>query len=336
MDGTRNVPLASHTTLRVGGPADIFYTVHSVPELTEVLAQHVDEPITMLGGGSNVLVADDGVRGVVVHMKIPGITYENLGEYIHAEVGAGVSWDEFVKDSIAHGYCGLENLSGIPGTVGASPIQNIGAYGTEVEDVIEWVEVFDTTTRASVRMPAIMCAFGYRDSIFKKPEGKKFIVTRVAFRLSKQFTQNIAYKDLTTFFAGKVPSSAHEVRNAVLAIRAKKFPDMATTGTAGSFFKNPLISKDLFATLRETYPDVLGFPAGDAHIKVSLAWILDHVLHLNGVRVGNVSFFHAQPLVLCAHDGARAEEIDSCARDVARRVFAATGITIEREVQMLS
>lgn len=336
MDGKHNVPLAPYTTLHVGGSADIFYTCNSADDLSRVVTQHPRGDITVLGGGSNVLIADGGVRGVVVHMAIPGISYEECGEKIRVTAGAGELWDAFVQDTISHSCCGLENLSGIPGTVGASPVQNIGAYGSEVKDTLERVEVFNTEERSVGYKDTEACALGYRDSFFKKEQGKKFIVTRVSFLLSKRFTPNITYKDLQMYFTENVPTGAQEVRDAVLSIRSKKMPDMTACGTAGSFFKNPSISTGHFESLREKYPNIQGFPAGEGLIKIPLAWILDTILHLNGVREGNVSCFQSQPLVLCTHTGATAQEVDEFAKKIEQRVYDATGITIEREVRMLA
>ncbi len=336
MDGKTNVVLAPYTTFRVGGPADIFYEVISVEELKSIVRRHRGERITVLGGGSNVLISDAGIRGVVIRIAIPGRAYEEEGGSIRAVVGAGESWDAFVADSVVKKYSGLENLSGIPGTVGASPIQNIGAYGTEVKNIVERVEALNSETCEVEQIKCDACVFGYRDSFFKKPEGKKYIVTGVSFRLSKEFAPNIAYKDLALFFGDAMPNNALAVREAVLSIRKKKFPDMHEIGTAGSFFKNPVVSEGVFASLRERYPEVQGYPSGEGQVKVSLAWILDHVLHLNGVAMGNIFFNRTQPLVLCAHKSATAEEIDAAAKNVESMVHDATGITIEREVRALS
>ncbi len=338
MDGTSNVILAPFTTLRIGGPADVFYEVVSIDDLRVILRTHSNEHITVLGGGSNVLVSDAGVRGVIIRMTIPGIVYESRGTYTRAIVGAGEGWDAFVADTLAHGFSGLENLSGIPGSVGASPVQNIGAYGTEVREHIESVEVFDTTDGTLKSLSSDDCAFGYRDSIFKSSEGKKYIVTRVIFSLTNVFRPNTAYKDIESFFSKKEsgPHSAQDVRDAVLAVRRTKFPDLSKEGTAGSFFKNPLISNTEAQTLVRTYPGMPVFPAGDDRTKIPLGWILEHVLHIKGVREGNVSMFEHHALVLVAHKGATAHDVDMFARGVEKKVFDATGITIEREVCTLS
>ncbi|GMU73909.1 MAG: UDP-N-acetylenolpyruvoylglucosamine reductase [Candidatus Campbellbacteria bacterium] len=334
--GTPNVALAPYTTFHIGGPADIFYEAKNTDELADIIAHHQDGRITIIGGGSNILVGDRGVRGVVIRICIPGIVYEDQDDAVRAIAGAGVDWDTFVADTIAHGAFGLENLSGIPGTVGASPIQNIGAYGAEVKDTIEWVETISLDTREIKIFPNTACAFGYRDSFFKTLEGKRYVVTRVAFRLSKTFVPNTAYKDIEAYFGGVVPSDADAVRTAVRSVRERKLPDPRTVGTAGSFFKNPILSAEQFASLEMKYPGIKGFPVGDGRVKVLLAWVLDTVLHLNGAAEGNVFCFPTQPLVLCARAGATAAEVDAFAKKIETRVHDATNIVIEREAQMLT
>jgi UDP-N-acetylmuramate dehydrogenase len=269
-------------------------------------------------------------------MNITGITYEDHGDTITVVAGAGETWDTFVENTITHGAFGLENLSGIPGTVGASPIQNIGAYGVEVKNTIAWVEVFDKKTLERKQLKADECEFGYRESIFKKPEGKSYVVTKVAFTLSKTFQPNVAYKDLNLFFGDVSPNSALEVRNAVLSVRARKMPNLSECGTAGSFFKNPIISEEKSLLLKEQYPDIPVFSDGTGLFKIPIAWILDNVLHLNGFREGNVSCFKSQPLVVCAHSGATAHEVDEFAKKIESQVYDATGIVLEREVQIIS
>lgn len=335
MNGKTNVTLAPYTTFKIGGSADIFYEAKNIDDLKNIIGHHRAERITVIGGGSNVLIADAGIRGVVIRMCISDIAYEDQDDAVRAIAGAGVVWDAFVEGTIAHGAFGLENLSGIPGTVGASPIQNVGAYGAEVKDTIEWVETISLDTCEIKTFPNTACAFGYRDSFFKTAEGQRYVVTRVAFRLSKTFIPNVSYKDLQVYFGGAVPPGASAVRAAVLAVRSRKLPDPRTVGTAGSFFKNPVISAEQFASLETRYPGIKGFPVGDGRVKVLLAWVLDNVLHLNGATEGNVFCFPTQPLVLCARSGATAEEVDAFAKKIEERVRDATNIVIEREAQVL-
>ena len=428
-----HVLLKNLTTLKIGGTARYFCAVETAQELREafVFAKTKKKPVVILGGGSNVLIANGEINALVVKVNIRGVewmSYSPLekgalpssaggmsGPSFIKEVttpasapttpsrrldtppraggvggapfakgddtelvvaGAGESWDALVAQAVGRGLWGVENLSGIPGTVGAAPIQNIGAYGTEVKNTIEWVEVFDTKTGKSKKFSNEKCEFGYRDSIFKHPEGKSLIVTRVALRLKKSGTPNLEYKDLKNYFGrgeqesrtpppfqggdkrgGSFPS-LEEIRRAVLEIRSKKFPDLREFGTAGSFFKNPVISKEKFDELKKKFPNLPGFElrikparlqpdrivlAGNSRsgggeglkIKIPLAWILDNVCGLKGYRKGDVALFEQQPVVLVNFGNASAKEIQAFAKEVSLCVKEKTDIEIEWEVQSI-
>ncbi len=328
-------PLSSLTTMKVGGVASIVVTLESPEELPAALALATEEglPWKVLGGGSNVVFPDAGFAGVLIRLPEGEVAEEGEGRERTLVASAGYSWDALVADSVARGLWGLENLAGIPGTVGATPIQNVGAYGIEIADVLAWVEVYDTESGTSMRMRASDCEFGYRDSIFKRERTR--IITRVAFSLSTNPLPNLGYRDLATYFADahSEPTLA-AIREAVLLIRRSKFPDLRAVGTAGSFFKNPIIDCREAGALRERYPELPVYPVGE-RCKVSLAWILDHVCGLRGYTVGSVGLYERQPLVVVAHEGATASDLDKLAADVAERVNDATGITIEREVEIV-
>ncbi len=341
MDGItirENVPLAPQTTLKVGGAARFFVSVTTVPELVHAIsfAKEKSLPIFILGGGSNILVDDGGFSGLVIKIDIRGVSYEEKGDTVFITVAAGESWDALVADTVSRGLWGIENLSGIPGTVGAAPIQNIGAYGTEIENVIEHVHVFDRSTGEEKHLTREQCSFAYRDSIFKHEEGARYVVTAVTLRLSRTPTPNISYKDLTEYFKNttRVPT-LQEIRDAVLSIRAKKFPNLRMVGTAGSFFKNPIISSHAFTQLRTLFPDVPGFPTTDGRIKVPLGWIFDHGFGLRGHREGNVSLFEQQALVLVANEGATAREVSAFAERITATVKEKIKIDIEWEVRTI-
>jgi UDP-N-acetylmuramate dehydrogenase len=335
-----NVPLSSLATFRVGGPARFVHTIETADDLTNLFssADMHKSRWYVVGGGSNVLPTDEGFDGHVLLMRIQGqeIVREDSNE-VFIRVGAGESWDGFVEAVVSRGLWGVENLSSIPGTVGGTPIQNVAAYGAEVGNVIEAVEVFDTITRTTRTMTNKECLFGYRDSIFKKEEGKHLIVTAVVFRLLKTGTPDIAYKDLTEYFSvNEKTLTPHEVRKGVSEIRSKKFPDLSRVGTAGSFFKNPVISKEAFVRLQNIFPEIPSYPVAEKDdIKIPIAWIIDHVLGMRGYTIGPVGFFEQHALVLVAYDGATAHDIDVFAKDVAQRVHDATNIVIEREVREL-
>ncbi|MDO8520518.1 MAG: UDP-N-acetylmuramate dehydrogenase [bacterium] len=330
------VPLAPHTTLKIGGLARYFCDISSLPELKEALhfAREKHLPTFVLGGGSNVLISDAGFPGVVLHIAIPGIEWESHGDNVTVTAGAGVVWDEFVAQAVTKGYWGAENLSGIPGSLGASVIQNIGAYGVEVAQVIEWVEAYSTKEGMIRQIPARECAFAYRDSIWKHEVGKGLIITRIRFRLKKNGTPNIAYKDLAAYFGenGKRSSTLKEVREAVLSIRKGKLLGLATGGTAGSFFKHPIVTKKEGEAFLKKYPDAPHFEVEGGRVKLLAGWIIEHILQWKGMRKGNVGISEKQALVLVNYGGASEKEMRAFAREIQYSVAIKTHIILEPEV----
>lgn len=330
-----NVPLSGLTTLRVGGPAR--YVIECVTEDdvrdTVAYARERALPFLMLGEGSNVLAPDDGYDGVVILMRIAGISFESDGERTIVTAGAGVRWDELVTACADKGLWGLENLAGIPGTTGAAPVQNIGAYGSEVKDTIVIVRALDTKTNELIEFTNEECAFGYRDSRFK--HDPSLSILSVTFSLAANGAPALSYKDLQACAdKGDELTTPAQIGNAVRMIRARKFPDLRAYGTAGSFFKNPTVTAAAYEALATRYEGMPGFPNAQG-VKIPLAFVLDKVLALRGHRIGNVSLFAEQPLVLVAHDGATAQEIDAFANGIAMRVREATSVMIEREVRDL-
>jgi UDP-N-acetylmuramate dehydrogenase len=374
--------LASLTTFRIGGQAKFFCAIENKEDLQEAVdfAQEKSLPIFILGGGSNILVSDQGFDGLVVKIDIKGIevvsteadtsfgglldesvdsclaepsgrvrgmgnrgiawrknvyvkVYQN-DRFILVRARAGENWDDFVGWTVSNGYGGLENLSLIPGTVGAAPVQNIGAYGVEVGDLIESVEVFDIKENTFKKLSHKECGFSYRDSIFKHEKGR-YVITLVIFKLKKNAKSDISYKDLLELFKNKQNPSIDEVRNAIISIRTSKLPDLRKVGTAGSFFKNPIISKEKYLELKEKYPELPNFPEADGRIKVPLAWIIDKVCGLKGKKFGKAGIHETQALVIVNHGGATYEEVEKVAREVETLVKEKTGIEIEREVIMV-
>lgn len=330
---TAGEQLAPHTTLKVGGCAEHFTIVSSKEELVEVVreAQQHNWPLHILGGGSNVLVSDTGVTGLVLKNGITGKSFKITGNTVELTVGAGEVLDEIIAYAVAQGWWGLENLSHIPGTVGATPVQNVGAYGVEVKDVIKAVEVFDCQTGEFKTLTTADCAFAYRHSVFKTALGQRYIVTNVTFVLSLSRQPVLTYKDLQARFADAQPEQS-AIRAAVIEIRSKKFPDWHTVGTAGSFFKNPIIPKAAYDSLLLQYPELPGFKVNDAEVKIPLGWILDKVLDVRGIRVGRVGTFEGQALVLVNEGGATATEIEMFANKIIEEVKNKTGVAVEWEV----
>lgn len=332
----KNIPLAPYTTLQVGGEAAYFVSVKTEEELSEAVAYAKERmlPIYPLGGGSNVLIADKGLQGLLIHIALTGRDAAKEGEHILVTAQAGESLDDVVAYTVQNNWWGIENLSHIPGTVGATPIQNVGAYGVEASDVITAVRVFNTETERFEELSASDCAFAYRDSLFKTPAGKKYIVTAVTYALSQTPHPRISYRDLAAIFEGVSPSQK-EIREAVMKIRAGKFPDWKTVGTAGSFFKNPIIPQVLHAELLNRYPQLPSYPAGQGYMKISLGWVLDKVLGLRGFKKGNISTYKNQALVIIAEENATASEIEMFAHDVVKKIKDEIGIDVEWEVTLM-
>lgn len=333
----RNIVLSPYTTLKVGGPAEHFACVTTEEELREVIgeADRLGLPIFVLGGGSNLLINDEGVKGVVVKNAIAGVSFAENGGEVLVTAGAGVVWDELVKETVARGYWGLENLSSIPGTVGGTPVQNVGAYGIEVGELITAVRVYDVKTREFSVMSNGDCSFGYRDSFFKTTQGRHLIVTAVTYRLSTEPRPRLHYKDLAQHFTNVTEPNLLNIREAVIEIRAGKFPDWKVIGTAGSFFKNPIVPKELSEELIHQYPDLPVFPYNNEQVKVSLGYILDKICGLRGAREGKVGLYDQQALVLVNFGNATASEINIFANKISEIVFAKTKIKIEREVNTI-
>jgi UDP-N-acetylmuramate dehydrogenase len=330
-----NVPLASKTTLGIGGNTSHYIELED-PMLLPAVYQYASEqdlPVVILGGGSNILVADQGLRALMVHPTFARITVIEDGDAVHVTAEAGCTLDALISYCVERELWGIENLSGIPGSVGAVPIQNVGAYGVEAKDIVTNVTVYDPYTNERKVLNAEACAFDYRDSIFKHREGKHLVVVDVTFKLSRTPLPRINYKDLLVRFPEVTPS-LQEIRSAIIEIRSGKFPDWHILGTAGSFFKNPIISESHFNELKLKYPELPGFPH-NGNVKIPLGWILDKVLNVRGYREGNVGLYEKQALVLINYGGATAEEILNFSDAIIKKIFDATSIRVEREVVTL-
>jgi UDP-N-acetylmuramate dehydrogenase len=330
-----HVPLNEHTTLKIGGPSRFYSACRNQEDVLKALshARTHKLPFYVLGEGSNVLASDAGYEGIIIHYGGSTISYQEEGDVVIVTAEAGVSWDALVEATVEQGLWGLENLAGIPGTVGASPVQNIGAYGAELSDLVFRVSGMHAETGEPFHLSKDECEFGYRESRFKKEPN--LIITSVTFLLRKEGASRVSYPDLAKLAAEGVSlETPQEIARAVRAVRAQKFPDLKVFGTAGSFFKNPILQEDVYESLKKKYPELPGFTTS-AGIKVPLAWILDHVLSMRGFRIGPVRLFERQPIVLVTEEGAEARDVDVLVEEVTRRVCEATNITIEREVRSL-
>ncbi|HEC32645.1 MAG TPA: UDP-N-acetylmuramate dehydrogenase [Candidatus Kaiserbacteria bacterium] len=331
----RKVILKEFTTFRIGGPADFFVRVQNIKELKEVLiyTQENKLRVFILGGGSNIVFQDDGFRGLVIKIEIKGILYKDLKENeILLEAGGGEIWDDLVSFSVAHGFYGIENLSAIPGTVGATPVQNIGAFGVEVGDFIESVDVIDIKTGKERKFTKKECMFGYRDSFFKTKVGKEYIITRVVFKLIKDGKLNFSYSDISQHFKiGNKTLCFKETRKAIIAIRSKKSPNLDRVCTAGSFFKNPILTNKKYKVLLDMFPDIPSYNIDKQHVKVPLGFILEK-LGWKGKKYKNVGIYKKQSLVVVGGSNSTQKELETFAQMIEVDVKNKTGIFIEREV----
>lgn len=334
MEFRESEPLAPRTTFRLGGPAAFFMEIESEAGAREAIgfSRAHGRPLRILGGGSNLLVPDEGVDAVVARMDTQGIEFADEDGAVRLIAGAGEGWNEVVNAAALRGLWGIENLAGIPGTIGGAAVQNIGAYGMELSDAFAYADVIDGTTGEAKRMSREDAAFAYRDSRFKKD--RSLIIMRVALALSPAGAPRISYADLARASQRGVSlETPEEIACAVRGIRAQKFPDLHLEGTAGSFFKNPVISPARAEALLARYPELPTFPQALGGVKVSLAWLLDHALSLRGFSKGAARLFERQPLVIVAGEGAGARDVEALALLVEARVRDALGIELEREVE---
>ena len=295
--------------------------------------------LLILGGGSNLLFAQD-YKGIVVHNKLKGIEVINEDEkHIFLKVASGEIWHEFVLYAIQNNWGGIENLSLIPGTVGATPIQNIGAYGIEVKDVITEVYAYDLNNQKQVCFKNEDCKFGYRDSIFKEPLIKdKYFITAVVFRLEKSPTTfNTSYGDVqkTLDEMGVEKPSLKSVSDAIIKIRLNKLPDPRVIGNAGSFFKNPLTSKFIINKLLERFPDMPHYSVEDNLVKIPAAWLIEKC-GLKGARVGDIGNHDKQALVVVNYGNAKGKDAFLYIKDIQNTVQQTFGILLRPEVNIIS
>lgn len=331
-----NHPLKSLNSFRVEEMADCIIEFDSKEQLGEIFAQgNTPQKWYVLGGGNNILFTQR-FCGTLIKPVGQEITIKaQFDDYTIIQAEAGVEWDDLVKWCVERGLWGAENLSLIPGKVGAAPVQNIGAYGAEAKDIIERVHFFDTTDLKHHTLGNAECRFAYRDSIFKQELRQRVIITSVEFRLSKIIRPNLGYGDLAAEVEAHGSATLSNIREAVCAIRRSKLPDTSVLGNAGSFFKNPIVNKEIGEALKAEYPDMPLYPAlSPAKCKLAAGWLIDKA-GLKGYRKGNVGVHQRQALVLVNYGGATGEEVISLAQYVQQSVEEKFGIKIEPEVNIL-
>ena len=332
----KNISLKNYNTFGLEYKADCLISVKSEDEAMTLLKKRelLKEPLFIMGGGSNLLFTKD-FHGTIIHPEIEGIEIvSEKPDYVIVSCGAGVIWDNFVEWTVNNGFGGVENLSLIPGMVGSTPIQNIGAYGVEVKETIENVRAISLTDGSVREFSNRECRFGYRDSVFKGSLKGKYLVTNVCFRLRKNSSLNTIYGSLKEETQKLGPVSLITVRQAVMNIRTAKLPDPVMIGNAGSFFKNPVVNESAASALRQTYPEIPGFSDPSGGTKIAAGWLIDQC-GWKGKRKGDAGVHEKQALILVNYGNATGNDILLLSEEIKQSVSAKFGIELEREVEVI-
>lgn len=332
-----NFSLKNYNTFGIEAKAKEFVTVHSTDELIEILQQYSTSKKFILGGGSNMLLTQD-IDALVIHLDLKGkkVIDEN-DDFVWVESQAGENWHEFVLWTIEQNFGGLENLSLIPGNVGTTPIQNIGAYGVEIKDTFVLCEAIHIETQELLVFTNEKCKFGYRESIFKNEIKDEFIITSVVFKLTKHNHKlNTSYGAIEAELEKqhiKNPS-LKDVSNAVIAIRESKLPNPKELGNSGSFFKNPVILKSDFEKIQQKFPDMPHYVVSETEVKVPAGWLIEQA-GFKGKRFGDAGIHKNQALVLVNYGNATGQEILAVSKNIQKTIFETYGISIEAEVNVI-
>jgi UDP-N-acetylmuramate dehydrogenase len=334
----QNVQLKNFNTFGVAANAAWFVEINKKEELTELFMdpQWGNTPTLVLGGGSNMLLLND-FGGLVIRINIRGIEHRISHNDVFVEAGGGEVWNDLVNFCVMREYAGLENLSLIPGSVGASPIQNIGAYGVELKDVFESCCAFEVNTGKFKTFTKDECRFGYRESVFKEELKGQYIIVSVKFHLSLITNFNLKYGAIEQELAsrGITAPTIKDVSQVVSHIRVSKLPDPSTIGNAGSFFKNPVISAGEFAPILLKFPDMVNYPAANGEVKLAAGWLIEQC-GWKGKVVGNTGTWKNQALVLVNHGGATGKEVYTFSSQIIDSVYNKFGVWLQREVNIIS
>ncbi len=332
-----NFSLQKFNTFGIEAKAKRFVAVHSIDELKVVLQQNPEERKFILGGGSNMLLTQD-IDALVIHIDLKGKTIlKQDDDFVWIACQAGENWHEFVLWTLAHNYGGLENMSLIPGNVGTTPIQNIGAYGAEVKDTMVSCDAINIQSLEMTTFSNEDCHFGYRESIFKQEAKDQYIITTVIFKLTKR-NHNISttYGDIQSELTknGIVNPTIQQVSKAVIAIRQSKLPDPKELGNSGSFFKNPVLLKSEFEKIHIKFPEMKFYEVSDTEVKVPAGWLIEQA-GFKGKRFGDAGVHKNQALVLVNYGNATGQEVLAVSKDIQKTVFDKFGIHIEAEVNII-
>jgi len=331
-----NFPLKSYNTFSIDARARFFNQFSSVDELEEYLMLYSQYPIFILGGGSNILFTKD-YDGAVLKNNIRGIDLQHEdAEYVYVKVGAGENWHQFVLHCINHNWAGIENLSLIPGNVGASPIQNIGAYGVELDDVFWSLEAFHLFERRIHTFTREDCEFGYRNSVFKERYKDQFAIISVTFQLKKKPIFHTDYGAINEEMEkmGVKELSIKAVSQAVINIRSSKLPDPQKIANAGSFFKNPEVPTEKYEALKSEFPNIVAYPLAKGMVKLAAGWMVEQC-GWKGYRRGDAGCHAKQALVLVNYDNATGKEIYDLSEEIMQSVNEKFGIILEIEVNII-
>jgi len=330
---TKNYSLKKHNSFGVEALTDIFFEYEDDDEVIDFFSSkiHKNRKMLILGSGSNTLFSKN-FDGIVIHPASKGIVVtDESNEWIKVTVEAGEIWDDFVKWAVENNYGGIENLSLIPGTVGASAVQNIGAYGAEAKDVIASVETLNIDTLKKEIFTNEKCNFKYRNSFFKKSKQNKYLILRVCFQLSKNPVLNTSYGYLKTELEKQKTKDIATIRELIIGIRNSKLPDPKVLGNAGSFFKNPVINKIHSGKIKKTYPDIIEYNIDNEYVKIPAGWLIEKA-GWKGKITGKVGVHKGQALVIVNHGGAGGKEIVEFSQKIQKDIEAKFGIILEPEV----
>ncbi len=336
MNIIENISLKPFNTFGIQATARYFIPFANEEQLQEALRFSEGQERLILGGGSNILLCND-FEGVVLYNQMKGITLVSEDEeYYYVKVAAGEVWHDFVLYCIDRNYQGVENLSLIPGSVGASPMQNIGAYGIEIKDVFYALEAYEIATGKILTFDLPTCEFGYRTSVFKTSLKDQFVILNVTFRLRKQPQYNVSYGAIQQELdaMGVQELSAKAISDAVISIRSSKLPNPAEIGNAGSFFKNPVIPISLFEQIHQNYPEIVSYAVDEIHVKVAAGWLIE-AAGWKGKTIGNYGVHKKQALVLVNYGGAKGKDIYELSQQIIDDIYFKFGIELEREVNIL-
>lgn len=332
-----NISLKKYNTFGIEVFAKYFVRIEDAKQLVELFSmeEHRSVPKLVLGGGSNILFTKD-FEGLIVYINIQGVDHVVEGDDVRVNSGAGVVWNNLVQYCVNNGFAGIENLSLIPGTAGAAPVQNIGAYGVELKDVFHSCVAFDTITNEFRSFEKEECKFGYRESLFKGEEKGRYIITSLSLKLSNTAEINTSYGAIEQELRNRAIStpSIKDISDVVSAIRVSKLPDPSTIGNSGSFFKNPVIHATQFVELQSAFLDIVHYPVHPDKVKLAAGWLIEQC-GWKGMKVGNTGTWKNQALVLVNHGEASGKEVYELSEAIIDSVYGKFGITLEREVNVL-